>query len=275
MLLRVLKEGASTALSEGKKKYDKLRSRSDKEMPFGIKIGDYIDFDNLFLQKTCLEEAFHYEDDDPETDHSYLDLHCGLPDDKKKVVAISKSEWDGYLYYWFHFEDDHYLEIIANREKPLLPIEGGIRYYSFGEEIIPEGDEEELYLPNYERNNVWWIGNQFFYLPGQDIDEDGVWTQFAYARMWGKSESLIPPKEVSIQIINDPFQKEAKKANLKMMLYARPPVKYALDESLKIPEDEVEYFSIMAIDDSAGLSIETYFGVTLEKKHFDVINMNV
>lgn len=275
MLLNIIKVGSETGLSRAKDKLNKFRSRVDDKLPLQIKIGDIIDFEELLLRSSLIEEAFEFSDNDPETDHSYLELHARLPDKKKKVVAIFKSEIDGFLHFWFYFEDNDFLEIVCRKESPTIPIEDGIRYFSFEEELIPEANEEELFLPNRNESNTWWIGNKYYPLPEQDLDDEGVWEEFSYQRVWGISEDLIPPKNINGEIFTDPFNKKGEKLRLQAMLYVRPPVKYALDENLEIPDDEYEYFQIQAVTDQSGLYIQMYFGVSIEAKNFEVIDMNV
>ncbi len=233
-----------------------------ENLPLGLRHGGIITFDGRILN-------FAYSQDFP------YNLQVRLPEENQEIIGFSQFDLNGYKYYRFYFsENESFLEIVCEDKKP---IQGGIKFFiKIDEEFPSTADDLNRWLPpmNIEEQNdsTWWIGNPFFPLRNQEIDEEWNWINQAYQRNWlPGSEEVILPEEIHEKVCYDLEGNSSTKVTHQCMLYARLPPQY-IESGEKVPDNvKVEWLFVTAETQQECLSIKQFAGITLNESNFEII----
>ena len=266
MLLSLLKASATTVGEKISSAITSDKPKVDENLPLGLRIGGMVEFCKI-KPKILANEFTLNCDEEQASDYEYLSMQGNFPDSMRQVIAFSKRHEDGFYYYKIYLSDEAgFLEIITENNEI---IEDGIKFFSLSEEIIPESLEEMDHWvpspdPSEKEEQIWWIGNQFFQLTGQELDEDGIWTDYGYSRFWSPGEQIIDPIVIPEKIFIDSFGENSQNVTHECMMYGRRSANYVGEED--IPDNAaVEWAYVTAISVDEAKSVEVFVGYNLTK----------
>jgi hypothetical protein len=271
MLLSLLK---TSAISVGGKISSAVKSkklRVDENLPLGLRIGGMVEFCKIKPRILASEFTFNCETSE-EGKYDYLSMQGTFPESMREVIAYSKRINDGFCYYKFYLSDEAgFLEIVTEND---VIIEDGIKFFSLSDEIIPDSlDEMDYWIPSPETSQTedsnWWIGNQFFQLPEQELDDDGIWTDYGYSRFWSPGDQIIEPIIIKEDIIIDSFGETVQNITHDCMMYGRRSANYVGEDDF--PDNAaVEWAFVTAVTVNQSISIEVFVGYNLTESDMTI-----